>query len=256
MTTSVQKDALLSQFAALAYRDKDYLDNQSNLPPGWKLVDSEVNGPFAGFAFQNEATGEVIVAYRGTDGLDDGGADAGIALGNWNTQFKQGIDFLKRVRDDVDLFPSYDSSKLLVTGHSLGGAIAQVVAQVYGLDGSTIDPGAAESLTKTPEFQAAALAAVSSAKGLGIADSFTNYLVVNSLVSGATGHPASRSPGEQQAQGGVVEDVQGGAGDPAAACVEEAHRPHVVGLDKEAVLGQEALLGLEVRAGFHQHLGG
>src|SRR5574338_185909 len=187
MTTSVQKDALLSQFAALAYRDKDYLDNQSNLPPGWKLVDSEVNGPFAGFAFQNEATGEVIVAYRGTDGLDDGGADAGIALGNWNTQFKQGIDFLKRVRDDVDLFPSYDSSKLLVTGHSLGGAIAQVVAQVYGLDGSTIDPGAAESLTKTPEFQAAALAAVSSAKGLGIADSFTNYLVVNSLVSGATG---------------------------------------------------------------------
>ncbi|MFZ5510307.1 MAG: hypothetical protein ACOZCP_09645, partial [Pseudomonadota bacterium] len=188
MTTSIQKDALLSQFATLAYKEEAYLNNPTNLPSGWQLVDFEVNGPFAAFAFKNETTGEVIVAYRGTDGLSDLAADTGILTGKWDPQFQQGMDFLGRVRSNTDLFPrGYDPSKLLVTGHSLGGAIAQVVAQAYGLDGSTIDPGAAARVVATPEFQAAAMAAGLPAEGLGAASSFTNHLVVGSVVSGGTG---------------------------------------------------------------------
>lgn len=37
MTTSIQKDALLSQFSVLAYKDEAYLSNSANLPVGWVL---------------------------------------------------------------------------------------------------------------------------------------------------------------------------------------------------------------------------
>lgn len=188
MTTSIQKDALLSQFSVLAYNDKTFLENSANLPSGWKFVAGEINGPFAAFAFKNEASGEVIVAYRGTDGLNDFAADSKILAGGWDTQFQQGMDFLAQLRSNTRAFPEgYDPSKLLVSGHSLGGAIAQVVAQAYGLDGSTIDPGAAQRIVQTPEFQAAVLAAGLPENGFGIANTFSNHLVVGSTVSGGTG---------------------------------------------------------------------
>lgn len=145
MTTSIQKDALLSQFSVLAYKDENFLKNSANLPVGWTLaLADDKTPPFAAFAFKNDTTGEVVIAYRGTDGLKDGSADAAILAGRWDTQFQQGMDFVAKVQGDRTIFPpGTDPSKLLATGHSLGGAIAQIVAKAYGLDGSTIDPGAA-----------------------------------------------------------------------------------------------------------------
>lgn len=78
MTTSTQKDALLSQFSVLAYKEQVYLENPANLPEGRKFVTGNVEPPFATFAFRNDMTGEVIVAYRGTDGLSDLAADTGM----------------------------------------------------------------------------------------------------------------------------------------------------------------------------------
>ena len=77
MTISTEKDALLSQFSVLAYRDRSFLDNPANLPAGWTVKDDSVSPPFAAFAFQNNTTGEVVIAYRGTDGLPDGRTDVG-----------------------------------------------------------------------------------------------------------------------------------------------------------------------------------
>ncbi len=188
MTTSIQKDALLAQFAVLAYKERTYLENQANLPQGWTFVSGNVEPPFAAFSFRNDTTGEVIVAYRGTDGFSDLAANLKILGGGWNSQFQQGMDFLARVGVNRDAFPSgYDPSKLLVTGHSLGGAIAQIVAQAYGLDGSTIDPAAARRIVETDEFRTAAVDALLPATGMGIARSFTNHVVGSSLVSGGTG---------------------------------------------------------------------
>jgi hypothetical protein len=36
MTTSIQKDALLSQLATLAYKDQSFLSNPANIPSGWQ----------------------------------------------------------------------------------------------------------------------------------------------------------------------------------------------------------------------------
>jgi len=98
MTQSIQKDALLAQFAELAYKSRDYLRNPANLPAGWAFVTDKVDGPFAAFAFRNSATGEVIVSYRGTDGLSDIPADARIATASWNSQFRQGMHFVTQLR--------------------------------------------------------------------------------------------------------------------------------------------------------------
>lgn len=47
MTTSLQKDALLSQFSVLAYKDRDFLNDPGNLPSGWALKVDSVSSPFA-----------------------------------------------------------------------------------------------------------------------------------------------------------------------------------------------------------------
>ena len=158
------------------------------MPFGWRLADSEVKHPFAAFAFRNDATGEVIVAYRGTDGLKDASADVAIFTGSWNAQFQQGMDFVTRLHANRAAFPGgYDPTKVLVTGHSLGGAIAQVASQAFGFDGAAMDPGAAARIVQTPEFRAAAVAAGVPASGLGMPASFKNWLVAGSIVSSGSG---------------------------------------------------------------------
>lgn len=189
MTASIQQDALLSKFAVLAYKDESFLRNSSNLPAGWSLAAADAKAPpFAAFAFKNNLTGEVIIAFRGTDGFNDAAANAGIASGTWSAQFQQAMDFTKLIREDRTVFPNgFDPSKVLVTGHSLGGALAQIVAQAYGFDGSTIDPGAAMRIVQTPEFRAATIAAGLKEGGEGASSDFTNHLVVDSVISGGTG---------------------------------------------------------------------
>ena len=75
MTISLQKDALLAQFSVLAYKDREFLSNPNNLPAGWTVKTDSIAPPFAAFAFKNDSTGEVVIAYRGTDGIKDGVAD-------------------------------------------------------------------------------------------------------------------------------------------------------------------------------------
>ena len=188
MTTSLQKDALLARFSVLAYQERSFLAIASNLPPGWTLKDDRISPPFAAFAFKNESTGEVVVAFRGTDGLKDGAANLAILSGTWDSQFKQGMEFVAAVKNNSDILPdSSNTSQLLVTGHSLGGAIAQVTGRAFGLDGSAIDPGAASSIAQTAGFSEAALAAGLPSGGVGMPSAFTNYLVAGSLVSGGSG---------------------------------------------------------------------
>ena len=87
MTTSIQTDALLAEFATLAYKDEAFLKNSSNLPSGWEFLKSDDKPPFAAFAFQHTTTNQVIISYRGTDGVSDVGADIAITMGAWHTVF-------------------------------------------------------------------------------------------------------------------------------------------------------------------------
>ncbi|PEP50251.1 lipase family protein [Bacillus pseudomycoides] len=93
---------------------------------------------FAAYAFKDKTTGEIVISYVGTeDGTDaktDGeigvhnitGANK-IALGDWNEdlavkQYDQGDLFYMKMRHDNP------DAEISVTGHSLGGGIADTVA--------------------------------------------------------------------------------------------------------------------------------
>jgi Ca2+-binding RTX toxin-like protein len=184
MTTSIQTDALLATFSDLAYKDEAtliLLQQEGKLPSGWTHIKTGIEGPFVAFAFQH-MDGRVIITYRGTDGVSDLPADTNIMFGKWGTQFTQGLSFVQTVAS----LPGANINNILVTGHSLGGAIAQVVSYAYGLSGATIDPAAGKALLATDGFE-------QTVTGLGLDRSkfgtgtMTNWAVSGSGVSGASG---------------------------------------------------------------------
>ena len=67
--TDYQKEYLYAQMANQAYNDRP------KAPAGWQVVPgSTVNDKTTGFAataFQNPVTKEIVIAYRGTNDLND-----------------------------------------------------------------------------------------------------------------------------------------------------------------------------------------
>ncbi|WP_025948696.1 lipase family protein [Geobacillus thermocatenulatus] len=115
-------------------------DYQSELE-NWKVIDFESswNG-YYGVAFQNKTTGEVVIANRGTQDWADGVQD--LALINPSTdeallsQFASAQSFYNQVLIKAG------NNRITVTGHSLGGAITQVLAANNDLSAVTFNaPG-------------------------------------------------------------------------------------------------------------------
>ena len=92
MSVTVQQDALLGKSAVLAYDNRSAVEakltSEVNFS-GWIVRDSSTQGAFAGYAFENPATGQVVIAFRGTDGLGDRNANVALFGGKWDTQFNQ-----------------------------------------------------------------------------------------------------------------------------------------------------------------------
>ncbi|MBC6975020.1 lipase [Bacillus sp. Xin] len=121
-----------------------------------ELIDHEVDEKtgFAAYAFKDTTTGEIVITYVGTEDGTDAITDAEIAghnitnankiaLGNvWEQnlavkQYDQGDSFYMRMRHENP------SAKISVTGHSLGGGIANTVAlrhQEDNIEALTLNP--------------------------------------------------------------------------------------------------------------------
>ncbi len=111
---------------------------------GWKLVEqvSKDSGMQAGGYF-NESTGEIIVAFRGTEfcinpiscsfdelkeSLRDVGADSALTVGESPEQFQDAVEYI------VDLTERFPNIPITLTGHSLGGSLAQGMGYTFGLE--------------------------------------------------------------------------------------------------------------------------
>lgn len=94
-----------------------------------------IDNGFTANLFENIKTKELIIAYRGTErfGLGENETDLASMLcdiytdlnlltGNYDEHFRDAWDFYKAVKKQ------YPDRKIIVIGHSLGGAIAQIVA--------------------------------------------------------------------------------------------------------------------------------
>ena len=176
--TDYTTDHLRSQMALQAYEDKP--QNVGD----WRVVDQihDAKTNFQAYAFENQKTHEVTIAYRGSTTLDHGHdwthADVAIAgMKSWDPAFDKALEFTSKVIKD------HPGQTVSVTGHSLGGSEAQLCAQMYGLSGTTFDPGAVERLTHKDGFKNYAAAHGLPEHGLGVQDSFNNYVVNGSIVS-------------------------------------------------------------------------
>jgi dienelactone hydrolase len=93
----------------------------------WQKVDTaeHPNSGYGAVAYFNPETGEVVIAHRGTTGLDDGLQDAGMYL--FNSTGEQGelaLAFTNYIKQN---FPN---AKITHTGHSLGGSLANYMAKL------------------------------------------------------------------------------------------------------------------------------
>jgi hypothetical protein len=156
---------------------------------------------FQAALYKDESTGQYRMAIGGTNDLGDlGGADASLALQNlnkwsaeWNPQMTDALEFanaaIKTIREDLTRRndgtpPSIDQIRAVVdvTGHSLGGALAELISKVYGLGGLNADGPGVLALTKTSEYIAAQAKAETNNPGLK-----SNYLFGTDMTFTAIG---------------------------------------------------------------------
>ncbi len=120
-------------YAGVALTEWNKIFNQE--VSGWEVIteianigDDGVSSDWAGFqavAYKNTSTKEIIIAYRGTDSLLDAiYSDAQIAFNLTPQQVNPAIQFYDSIYNNFQ----DEGYTISITGHSLGGTLAQYVA--------------------------------------------------------------------------------------------------------------------------------
>jgi hypothetical protein len=156
MTISTQEYANLADDAYIN-RSKDM--EKDHVPIGgvkYKVLatDDKWSG-FQGTAYirldaDKNPIGEVIIAYRGTSSVMDGVVDAGMAVANVNAQAPDAEKFTEHVlaiAKTKGMAPD-GHLNITVTGHSLGGTLAELMAWRHGLHGETFNAYGAVGLDR------------------------------------------------------------------------------------------------------------
>ncbi|MHB1057821.1 MAG: XVIPCD domain-containing protein [Rhodanobacter sp.] len=151
MSISTADNALLSQDS---YKDRKLNELIKLGGIEYKIFD-HIDNPSTGYqatAYQRSDTGEIVIAHRGTEfdrePVHDGSVDAGMVLTGLNAQTTEAMAFTKKVIDEAkkDASEHHYPLNISVTGHSLGGTLAEITAYEYGLHGETFNAYGAASL--------------------------------------------------------------------------------------------------------------
>nr|WP_298152135.1 lipase [uncultured Pseudoxanthomonas sp.] len=164
MQDLVNKDVVIG---GERYRVVDYVDNPRT--------------GYQGTIYQHEASGAVVAAHRGTEFgreafLDGVVADGGMVFARTNRQAADAVELTRRALEYAQRQgrePGRTQPEVTVTGHSLGGTLAQVSAHHFDLRGETFNAYGAASLDRRiPEG----------------GDRVTNHVMAVDAVSSASPH--------------------------------------------------------------------
>ncbi|KHM90261.1 hypothetical protein OR61_22465, partial [Xanthomonas vesicatoria] len=150
------------QYAALSH---DVYDEPEQTGPRSPIVDiggvsyqrlKYVDSPsgYQGIVYQRVDTQEIIVAHRGTETerqLKEDGlyTDGGMATARYNNQGAEALELTRYALNYAhELGNGGKTPEVTVTGHSLGGDLAQVTAHHYGLKGETFNAYGTVSLDR------------------------------------------------------------------------------------------------------------
>ena len=134
----VDKEIILE---GVTYKVLEYMDRTSG---------------YQGAIYQRMDTGQIVVAHRGTEFgrefVRDGVvADGGMVAARTNSQMADAIELTQRAleRAQKQGEKTGHTPEVTVTGHSLGGVLAQITAYKFGLRGETFNAYGAVSLGYT-----------------------------------------------------------------------------------------------------------
>ncbi|VVH65584.1 hypothetical protein BSPLISOX_1447, partial [uncultured Gammaproteobacteria bacterium] len=118
---------------------------------GWNPTDDQSENTYdSGLQIQNYQNdnhpNHTVIAIAGTNGLNDWDDNLSFITGGLSEQFQQALTYAAQTIDAAakNSEDTKTANKTFsVTGHSLGGGIAQAIAYTFGLNGVTLDaPGA------------------------------------------------------------------------------------------------------------------
>lgn len=131
----------------------------------YRVLES-VNKPsgYQGTIYQRVDSGEIIVAHRGTEGgkistdpaetLKDIKADVAMVTSRANSQSGDAIELVRSAQRLAETYAADSKMQVTpvtVTGHSLGGVLAQISAHYFDLKGETFNSfGAASLILRNP----------------------------------------------------------------------------------------------------------
>ncbi len=115
-------------------------------------VDGKRTG-YQGTIYQRLDSGEIVVAHRGTEQIwyDGVVTDGSMVLSRLNPQAEEAIELTWRavaLAREEGRKPGKSAPEVTVTGHSLGGTLAQITAHHFDLRGETFNAYGAASLDR------------------------------------------------------------------------------------------------------------
>lgn len=112
--------------------------NQLPVPEGWSEEVSDRQTRSSGFEATYFTKGtEIVISYAGTDPSDyfgDIAADLALAAGALSDQLRQAADYYLTIKANAPA-----GATITMTGHSLGGGLASLIAVMFGEGAVTFD---------------------------------------------------------------------------------------------------------------------